>query len=104
MYNIYESGLQESATPTYTANEATTNLMNNNPNIVKEASEELKKRYTDNAKELRNKYINPAVNNTEGYDENVQSKITEEITRTNSARQSYLNSLSSGSTSSTDSE
>ena len=91
--NIYtEPGMQDAAIPTYTPSQAVAELIRENPNIIQTAREELESRYNANQ---RLNVINPAVDATgETGDNNVSSKVEEEITTTKEERRDYLDSLS----------
>lgn len=88
-----EAGMQEPSSPTYTPNAAVTAQIENNPNIVERAKEELKSRYSDAAKKTRNDYLQSIINNSEDYSSNIQDKSDDNITKQNTARQKYLESL-----------
>ncbi len=88
-----EAGMQEPSSPTYTPNAAVTAQIENNPNIVERAKEELKSRYSDAAKKTRNDYLQSIINNSEDYSSNIQDKADDDITKQNTARQKYLESL-----------
>ena len=92
--------MQEPAAPTYTPNAAVTAQIDtngdgiiDNPNIVENAKNELKTRYSENAKKNRNDYLQSAINNAEDYKTNAQNGAEEDITKQNTARQKYLESL-----------
>lgn len=88
-----EPGMQEPSAPTYTPNAAVTSQIDNNPNIVEKAKEELRARYSDLAKKTRNDYLQSAINGADDYNSNVQSGADNDITKQNTARQKYLESL-----------
>ena len=88
-----EPGMQEASSPTYTPNAAVTAQIDNNPNIVEKAKEELKIRYSDSAKKTRNDYLQSVINGSEDYTSNIQDGTDEDITKQNTARQKYLESL-----------
>lgn len=88
-----EPGMQEPSAPTYTPNAAVTSQIDNNPNIVEKAKEELRARYSDLAKKTRNDYLQSAINGADDYSSNVQSGADDDITKQNTARQKYLESL-----------
>lgn len=88
-----EAGMQEPSSPTYTPNAAVTAQIENNPNIVERAKEELKSRYSDAAKKTRNDYLQSIINGADDYMSNIQTNADEDITKQNSARQKYLESL-----------
>ena len=86
-----EPGLQKAATPTYTPNYETTQLIQSNPNIVTIAQEELAARYSQS--DLRNNYIQSIINGDEAYSSNVESGMDEDATSTVEARKKYLETL-----------
>lgn len=95
-----EPGLQEAATATYIPNDATLKLINEDPNCVKEAKEELFKRNNDSdVKDAVRKPINNSMSqsNVSSEDEEggsgVSGKVQEEISKTQEERQKYLESL-----------
>lgn len=88
-----EPGMQDSALPTYTPNSAVTAEINENPNIVEQASKELAARYSQHSKDIRNQYLQDLINTQEGYRENITSNTEEEITNSMDARRRYLESL-----------
>ena len=88
-----EPGMQEPSAPTYTPNAAVTSQIDNNPNIVEKAKEELRARYSESAKKTRNDYLQSAINGADDYSSNVQSGADDDITKQNTARQKYLESL-----------
>ena len=90
-----EAGMQSAATPTYPVSQAVLNLINSDPNVIKDAKDALWKRYTDqNQVEQRNDHINNAL---EPYYEDmkdlVETGLQEEITKMQEARQDYVESL-----------
>lgn len=95
-----EAGMQNPAAPTYTPNAAVTAQIDvngdgiiDNPNIVEKAKEELKTRYSDTAKKTRNDYLQSIINSSDDYTSNIQNNTQEDITKQNTARQKYLESL-----------
>ncbi len=90
-----EAGMQEAATPTYPASENALALLQNNPNIVEKAMNEIKARYSDtNASQLRNNYINNAINSQgEQAQSNIETNMQESITNSKNSRKEYLDSL-----------
>ena len=93
-----EAGMQEASIPTYTPNAAVTAQIQSDPNIVDKASEGLAARYSESAKKNRNDYLQSLINSSEDYTSNIQDKSEESITNQNSARQKYLESLTSTTT------
>ena len=86
-----EPGLQKAATPTYTPNYETTQLIQSNPNIVSIAQQELAARYSQS--DLRNNYIQSIINGDESYNTNVEAGMDQESTSTLEARRKYLETL-----------
>lgn len=86
-----EPGIQEAATPTYEPNEETITLINNDPNIVQEAKNELITRYNANRDTIR-----PGIDSATGHEDaqdNVVEKTEEEITSLQEERELYIESL-----------
>lgn len=88
-----EPGLQAASLPTYTPNNETSALIESNPNIVNIAKEELKSRYSDQAKNIRNQHINSEINKSEDYKENIEENMQNKITNSDAARKLYLETL-----------
>ena len=96
-----EAGMQNAAVPTYRPNDAVTTLIGidsngnvSNPNIVSQALEELRKRYTNPAVSARKSYLESIINgDIDGYNSNVQAGMSESITNAQEARKTYLDSL-----------
>ena len=88
-----EPGMQEAALPTYTPNSAVTAEINENPNIVEQASQELAARYSQHAKDVRNQYLQDLINTEEDYRDNISDSTEQEITNAIETRQKYLESL-----------
>ena len=93
-----EPGSQKSSLPTYTPNSAVTALIESDPNILDRASEGLRARYSDSAKQIRNNYIQNEINNAdqEEYNDNITTKMNTGITNADEARKLYLETLQSG--------
>ncbi len=91
-----EAGMQEAATPTYPINGSTSALLQNNPNILEKAMNELKARYSNtNASELRENYINNAISSQgDQAQSNLETNMQESITNSKNSRKEYLDSLS----------
>ena len=85
-------GTQESAVPTFVANESTINLIQTNQNIVQEAKTEIRNRYDSDRIGTRNR-INTEITNADKATDNAISKTQAEITTRQSMRKSYLESL-----------
>ena len=96
-----EAGMQQAAIPTYVVNSETAALIQNDPNIIERAKSELVSRYnTIKSTELRNNYINSQVQNAgDQAESNLQTKMEESITNSKTTRKEYLDSLSSGASS-----
>ena len=90
-----EAGMQDAATPTYPLNESTTKLLQNDPNILEKAMNEIINRYNStNAAQLRNDYINGVINSQgEQTQSNIETNMQESITNSRNARKEYLDSL-----------
>ena len=98
-----EPGMQAAATPTYPINESTSRLLENDPNILERAMQELSARYRDNnSATLRNEYINSAINaQADQTQTNIQTNMQESITNSQNSRKEYLDSLSAAATTTT---
>ena len=88
-----EPGLQESATPTYLPSDKVINLMNSDPNILTVAKNELFTRYNSNASAIRGNIVSNLNANAEKGQDNVSTKVQEEINKAKEERQAYLESL-----------
>lgn len=88
-----EPGLQAEATPTFVANEATVNLISQNPNVVKEAATAIYNRHTNDRIGIRGKIDTEINKDIEKAAENVNSKTAAEITSSQTLRKNYLDSL-----------
>ena len=90
-----EAGRQAAATPTYPVSQAVLNLINTNPNVLKEAKDGLWQRYNDQEQvDQRNNHINSALSDYYGsMKESVEAGLQEEITKRQEARQEYVESL-----------
>lgn len=91
-----EAGMQNAATPTYPLNESTTKLLQNDPNILSKAMNEIKTRYSNtNAADLRNNDINRTINSQgEQAQSNLETNMETSITNSKNSRKEYLDSLS----------
>ncbi len=90
-----EPGLQQAATETYIPDDATINLINQDPNCVAEAKQALFERNNDaeNKSAVRNPINNSLNENAEDAADNVTDKVEDEIQKTQEERQLYLESL-----------
>ena len=92
-----EAGMQKAATPTYVVTSETAALLNSDPNILNKAKEALRDRYRNiDGTNIRNQYINKAIDATEGSQEKLEEKMQTSIENSQSSRQKYLDSLSGG--------
>ena len=91
-----EAGMQEAAVPTYPANKTTVTLLENNPNILERAMNEIKSRYNrSNGFDLRDNHINSVVEQQgEQSQSNLETKMDESNTKSKNSRKEYLDSLS----------
>ena len=88
-----DAGNQDAATPTYPVNGEVARLIENDPNIVKTALNELRSRYN---RDIRENYINSTISSQQDGSENEKTKMQESITNSQTSREQYLQSLSSG--------
>ena len=89
-----EPGMQEAATPTYPVNASVRNQINNDPNIVERAMNEIRARYDQGLTDLRNNDINPIIEAAgEQSDGTLQSNMQQSITNSKNSRKEYLDSL-----------
>ena len=95
-----EAGMQEAATPTYPINASTSALLQNDPNILEKAMNEIKNRYSNtNATTLRNDYINSSINSQgEQAQSNLETNMQESMKNSQNSRKEYLESLNGGTT------
>ncbi len=91
-----EAGMQEAAIPTYPVNESASKLLQNDPNILERAMNEIANRYNNtNASDLRNNYINPAITGQgDQAKTNLETNMQESTTNSKNSRKEYLDSLS----------
>ncbi|MCI8383637.1 MAG: hypothetical protein HFJ33_02025 [Clostridia bacterium] len=91
-----EAGMQEAAKPTYPVNESTSRLLQNDPNILEKAMNEIANRYNEiDASTLRNNYINSEISNQgEQAQTNIETNMQESTTNSKNSRKEYLDSLS----------
>lgn len=87
-----EAGIQDAATQTYYPNNAVIEQINNNPNIVEIARQTLINRIAS-ARELRQKYLQPVIDDEPAYDGNVQAGLDTSTGNADAARRQYLESL-----------
>ncbi len=98
-----EPGMQNAATPTYVVNSDTSALLQSDPNILNSAMQAIRDRYNSgNSAAIRNDYINSVINSqADQADSNLQTNMEDSITRSQEARQDYLDSLAGGATTTT---
>lgn len=88
-----EPGLQKAAIPTYTPNYETTQLIRSNPNIVKQAEEELAARYKKENADLRNQFIQSMIDKDTSYTTNIPTGLDQDASNTQEIRRKYLETL-----------
>lgn len=90
-----EPGIQKASEPTFPANKDVMSLINANPNIVEEARQRLWSRYNDgDGVNQRNNVINSAITNAgDQGTQNLQTKMEDSITNSQTRRKEYLDSL-----------
>lgn len=93
-----EPGLQEAAESTYLPNDATINLINQDPNCVAEAKNAIFQRYNnENQRKAVRSQVNTNLNaNADNAIDNVIDKVEEEVKVKQEERQKYLESLGGG--------
>ena len=98
-----EPGMQNAATPTYIVSAENSQLLQRDPNILQSAMNAIVERYNAvDGTNLRNNYINSVLENQGDQAEtNLQTNIQDSITRSQEARQDYLDSLSAPATTTT---
>lgn len=91
-----EAGMQKAATPTYPINESTSKLLESDPNILEKSINEIRTRYSNgNSAEIRNNYINSAINSQGSQAQsNLETNMEQSITNSKNSRKEYLDSLS----------
>lgn len=91
-----EPGLQKASEPTFPANKDVMSLINANPNIVEKARQALWARYNDgDGVNQRNNVINSSITNAgDQATQNLQTKMEDSITNSQTRRKEYLDSLS----------
>lgn len=90
-----EAGMQEAAIPTFPINGTTSQLLQNDPNILEKAMNEIKSRYSQiNSSTLRENINNEINKQGEQAQSNIQTNMEESITNSKDTRKKYLDSLS----------
>ena len=93
-----EAGMQEASIPTYIPSNAVINLIGSNPNIVDEAKNALIVKYNENYTQARGDIEGSmSLLETDEKQEAVGEGITEEITKAQEERESYLDALAGAS-------
>ena len=86
-----DAGSQEASKPTYPVNGEVAKLIESDTeNILNEALNALRARYN---RDIRENYINPAINAQDDAKGNVQTKMQQSITDSKNTREEYLKSL-----------
>ncbi len=95
-----DPGIQKASEPTFPANKDVMSLINANPNIVEEARQALWARYNDgDGVNQRNNVVNSAITNAgDQAIQNLQTKMEDSITNSQTRRKEYLDSLSATAT------
>ena len=89
-----EAGMQEAAKVTYVMTQEATKLLENDPNILERAMNEIRSRYNSTAT-LRNDYINKEIENQgDQAQTNYQTNMSDSVTNSKNTRKEYLDSLS----------
>ena len=92
-----EAGMQKAAIPTYVVTSETYTLLQNDPNILQKAKNELLNRYRNESNvDLRNNHINKAIQAQEDAEEGYTTNMEESIKNSQDQRKTYLDSLSGG--------
>ena len=89
-----DPGLQDSIIPTYVPNDAVINAMNQNPNIVQEAKNELITRYNSARDAVRGELNSSLDQYSEDRLDNIEQGVEEQITKAQEERERYLEALS----------
>ena len=90
-----EPGNQDQAVQTYIPSGEVINLINSNPNIVDTAKAELVRKYQENSN--RRQDIQNQINiYTEEAQTNIETKLQEEVTKSQQSRKEYIEMLESG--------
>lgn len=90
-----EPGRQEAAEPTYAVSEKIFNLIDRDPNIIDKAKRELNDRYNGDNRNAVNDVVNQY---SENRNDLVETGVQEEITKLQTSRQQYVESLQGGTT------
>ncbi len=95
-----EPGMQNAATPTYVVNADTSALLQSDPNILESAMQDIIDRYNSgNSATIRNDYINSVISEQgDQAQTNLETNMEDSITRSQEAREEYLNSLATTTT------
>ena len=83
-----DPGLQTAAVGTYVPNDTVSSLISNNPNVKNYINSE---RYSQSLKDIRNNYINAAVNSySDNAIDNIETNIKKEIESLKKSRETYF--------------
>ena len=88
-----QPGIQDSASRTYSVSEKIINLMKNDDNLIDKAIKELNERYNADNRNSVNDVLNEY---SENMNDLVETGIQEEITKLQTSRQQYVESLNAG--------
>lgn len=88
-----DAGVQAKATPTYPVKREVLELINNDPNVVEAARTALWQRYNQSQQDQRNNVINSAIQAVEQGQQNIESKVQEEVTKSKETRKNYLDGM-----------
>lgn len=99
-----EPGRQEASEITYAVSDSVLNLIAQDKNLINKAKDEINNRYNNNYNYRENRSYRDPVNNlinenSEGANQAVQTGVQEEITKLQTSRQQYVESLQGGTTS-----
>lgn len=88
-----DPGIQAKATPTYPVKREVLDLINNDPNVIETARNALWQRYNQSQHDQRNNVLNQAIQAVEQGQQNIESKVEEEITKSKESRKNYLEGM-----------
>lgn len=91
--NYVEPGMQASATPTYQVSPEVGNAISRNPNIVEEARQALYARYATMQEDRNNIQNVMSGIDAETQNENVQTKVESQVTKSKEKRAEYIQGL-----------
>ncbi len=89
-----EAGMQKAAIPTYPLNESTLDILQNDPNVLEKAMNEIRNRYNTTDMTKLRKNINSIIENEgEKANSNLETNMQESVTKSKNSRKEYLDSL-----------